>query len=48
MIEGDALVRRHYTVTFALLAVAAIGYALLQSLLAPALPEIHSTRSTRR
>src|SRR5690242_21784131 len=33
-------VRRHYNVTFALLAVAAIGYALLQSLVAPALPDI--------
>jgi MFS family permease len=46
MIEGDALVRRHYTVTFALLAVAAIGYALLQSLVAPALPEIQHALHT--
>ena len=32
--------RRHYNVTFALLAIAAIAYALLQSLVAPALPDI--------
>jgi MFS family permease len=32
--------RQHYNVTFALLAIAAIGYALLQSLVAPALPDI--------
>jgi MFS family permease len=32
--------RQSYNVTFALLAVAAIGYALLQSLVAPALPDI--------
>ncbi|MGH3001367.1 MAG: MFS transporter [Gaiellaceae bacterium] len=32
--------RRHYNVTFALLALAAISYALLQSLVAPALPDI--------
>ena len=32
--------RRSYNVTFTLLAVAAIGYALLQSLVAPALPDI--------
>jgi EmrB/QacA subfamily drug resistance transporter len=32
--------RQHYTVTFALLAAAAVSYALLQSLVAPALPDI--------
>ena len=32
--------RQHYGVTFATLAVAAISYALLQSLVAPALPTI--------
>jgi EmrB/QacA subfamily drug resistance transporter len=37
-VTGDA--RRHYTVTFALLAIAAVGYALMQSLVAPALPDI--------
>jgi EmrB/QacA subfamily drug resistance transporter len=34
--------RPHYGVTFATLAVAAISYALLQSLVAPALPDIQS------
>src|SRR5204862_1493295 len=32
--------RQHYGVTFAVLALAGISYALLQSLVAPALPEI--------
>ena len=32
--------RQHYQVTFSLLALAAISYALLQSLVAPALPDI--------
>jgi hypothetical protein len=32
--------RQHYNVTFALLALAAVSYALLQSLVAPALPDI--------
>jgi EmrB/QacA subfamily drug resistance transporter len=36
----SAHARQSYNVTFALLAVAAIGYALLQSLVAPALPDI--------
>jgi EmrB/QacA subfamily drug resistance transporter len=35
--ELDAVHRQHYNVTFALLAVAAVAYALLQSLVAPAL-----------
>jgi EmrB/QacA subfamily drug resistance transporter len=39
-------VRQHYNVTFALLAVAAIGYALLQSLVAPALPDIQHALHT--
>jgi MFS family permease len=39
-------VRRHYNVTFALLAIAAIGYALLQSLVAPALPDIQHALHT--
>ena len=38
--------RRHYNVTFALLAIAAIGYALLQSLVAPALPDIQHALHT--
>jgi MFS family permease len=38
--------RQHYNVTFALLAVAAIGYALLQSLVAPALPDIQHALHT--
>ena len=38
--------RQHYGVTFALLATAGIGYALLQSLVAPALPEIQQALGT--
>jgi EmrB/QacA subfamily drug resistance transporter len=38
--------RRHYTVTFALLAAAAVSYALLQSLVAPALPDIQHALNT--
>jgi EmrB/QacA subfamily drug resistance transporter len=38
--------RRHYKVTFALLALAAISYALLQSLVAPALPDIQHSLDT--
>ena len=43
MTEGP---RRHYNVTFALLALAAISYALLQSLVAPALPDIQHALHT--
>jgi MFS family permease len=39
-------VRRHYKATFALLAIATIGYALLQSLVAPALPDIQHALHT--
>ena len=39
-IAADHKPRVHYGLTFAALAVAAISYALLQSLVAPALPEI--------
>ena len=38
--------RQHHNVTFALLAVAGISYALLQSLVAPALPEIEHALHT--
>jgi EmrB/QacA subfamily drug resistance transporter len=38
--------RQHYTVTFALLAAAAVSYALLQSLVAPALPDIQHALNT--
>jgi EmrB/QacA subfamily drug resistance transporter len=39
--------RQHYQVTFALLALAGVSYALLQSLVAPALPHIqHSLHTT--
>ena len=38
--------RQHYNVTFALLAAAAISYALLQSLVAPALPDIQHALHT--
>jgi EmrB/QacA subfamily drug resistance transporter len=37
---AEAGARQHHRVTFALLAVAGMGYALLQSLVAPALPDI--------
>jgi EmrB/QacA subfamily drug resistance transporter len=43
----SAVARQHYNVTFALLAVAAVAYALLQSLVAPALltiqKDLHTT-----
>ena len=42
----DAPARQHYKVTFALLALAAIAYALLQSLVAPALPDIQHALDT--
>jgi EmrB/QacA subfamily drug resistance transporter len=38
--------RQHYNVTFALLATAGIAYALLQSLVAPALPELQQQLHT--
>jgi EmrB/QacA subfamily drug resistance transporter len=38
--------RQHYNFTFALLAVAGVSYALLQSLVAPALPEIQRALHT--
>jgi MFS family permease len=38
--------RPHYNVTFALLAMAGVSYALLQSLVAPALPDIQHTLHT--
>ncbi|MBV9606073.1 MAG: MFS transporter [Solirubrobacterales bacterium] len=44
--EHPAGARRHYTVTFALLAMAAVSYALLQSLVAPALPDIQHALHT--
>ena len=44
---SDAVHRQHYNVTFALLAVAAVAYALLQSLVAPALLTIqHDLHTT--
>jgi EmrB/QacA subfamily drug resistance transporter len=42
-VEGG---RQHYNITFALLATAGISYALLQSLVAPALPEIQHALHT--
>src|SRR3954447_24128270 len=38
--------RQHYNVTFALLAIVGISYALLQSLVAPALPDIQHALHT--
>jgi EmrB/QacA subfamily drug resistance transporter len=47
MSEHGGVARRDYRVTFALLALAAVSYALLQSLVAPALPDIqHSLRTS--
>jgi|tagenome__1003787_1003787.scaffolds.fasta_scaffold20942017_2 EmrB/QacA subfamily drug resistance transporter len=46
MIATEPAARQHYDVTFALLAAAAISYALLQSLVAPALPEIQHALGT--
>ncbi|MEZ5078633.1 MAG: MFS transporter [Solirubrobacterales bacterium] len=39
---GGHLARQHYVVTFAVLALAAVSYALLQSAVAPALPAIQA------
>jgi predicted MFS family arabinose efflux permease len=45
--NNAARARRHYRVTFALLALAGVSYALLQSLVAPALPDIqHNLRTS--
>jgi EmrB/QacA subfamily drug resistance transporter len=44
--EPPEHVRQHYKVTFSLLAMAAVSYALLQSLVAPALPDIQRTLHT--
>ena len=46
MIEASGKRRQHYNVTFALLALAAVSYALLQSLVAPALPDIQRALHT--
>ncbi|HEY7019288.1 MAG TPA: hypothetical protein VH297_12540, partial [Gaiellaceae bacterium] len=43
---SDAVHRQHYNVTFTLLAVAAVAYALLQSLVAPALLTIQHDLNT--
>ena len=43
---GVTMERRHHSVTFALLAVAAVAYALLQSLVAPALLTIQHDLGT--
>jgi MFS family permease len=40
MSAAETGVRQHYGVTLAVLAVAALAYALLQTMVAPALPEI--------
>jgi EmrB/QacA subfamily drug resistance transporter len=42
----DASDRRHYRVTFAVLALGGVSYALLQSLVAPALPDIQHALHT--
>jgi MFS family permease len=43
---AEAPARRHYKTTFGLLALAAVSYALLQSLVAPALPDIQHALHT--
>jgi EmrB/QacA subfamily drug resistance transporter len=45
MSQGDDD-RQHYNITFALLAIAGVSYALLQSLVAPALPDIEHALHT--
>jgi EmrB/QacA subfamily drug resistance transporter len=46
MTPDDAHDRQHYNVTFVLLAIAGVSYALLQSLVAPALPEMQHALHT--
>src|SRR4051794_7870649 len=46
MTATEPATRQHYEVTFALLAAAAVSYALLQSLVAPALPDIQHALHT--
>jgi MFS family permease len=46
MTASDAHDRQHYNVTFTLLAIAGVSYALLQSLVAPALPELQHALHT--
>src|SRR4051794_1114784 len=46
MIATEPAARQHYNITFALLAAAAVSYALLQSLVAPALPDIQHALHT--
>jgi EmrB/QacA subfamily drug resistance transporter len=46
MLSHEASHRQHYNVTFALLAIAGVSYALLQSLVAPALPDIQHALHT--
>jgi EmrB/QacA subfamily drug resistance transporter len=46
MTATEPAARQHYNVTFALLAAAAVSYALLQSLVAPALPDIQHALNT--
>ena len=42
----SAAPRQHYNITLAVLALAGVAYALLQSLVAPALPEIQHQLGT--
>ena len=44
--DPGAAPRQHYRVTFALLAAAGVAYALLQSLVAPALPDLQAALHT--
>jgi MFS family permease len=44
--ERESRTRPHHNVTFALLAITAVSYALLQSLVAPALPDIQHALHT--
>src|SRR4051794_17848783 len=45
-VSDDTIHRQHHSVTFTLLAVAAVAYALLQSLVAPALLTIQKDLGT--
>ena len=43
---SDDAHRQHYNITFAVLAIAGVSYSLLQSLVAPALPDIQHALHT--
>jgi EmrB/QacA subfamily drug resistance transporter len=46
VIEGDTPIRQHYNLTLLVLATSALAYALAQTMVAPALPDIQRTLHT--